>query len=121
MYRISITENFDAAHRLIGYQGKCANLHGHSWKVQIFVEGKELDSRGILIDFQMIKDILKNEVLNILDHNDLNTIAEFSQGWNDNPTAENIAKYIYNKMEDVKGLTKVRVYESPDCWSEFWK
>lgn len=121
MYSVAITGCFDSAHHLVGYQGPCAQTHGHSFSCEITIEGGSLDSRGILIDFKVVKDILKREVIEIFDQHDLNEIEPFSKGWQDNPTAENIARYIYEKIRDIKGLRKVRVYESPDCFSEYWE
>lgn len=114
MYRICITDHFDAAHHLVGYQGACARPHGHRWTIQMNVEGRELDSRGMLIDFKLVKDILEEEVLSKLDHYDLNEIPAFNEGWENNPTAENISKFIYDKLNGIQGLKEVRVYESPD-------
>ena len=119
-YQISIQSHFDSAHHLVGYQGICQYNHGHRFLCQVTIEGNELDSRGILIDFKVIKDIL-GEIIKRFDHHNLNDIAPFNEGWQNNPTAENLAKYIYNQMRELKGLKKVRVYESPDCFAEYWE
>jgi len=90
----------------------------------VTIQGKELDGKGMLIDFKMVKDILKEEVIDKLDHYDLNEIPPFSasiQNFRYNPTAENIARFTYEKLKSIKGLIKVRVYESPDCWAEFYE
>ena len=102
---------FDAAHHLEGYDGPCSRVHGHRWRVVVWVEGEksQIDDVGILWDFTILKKMLKE-----LDHQDLNEILEF------NPTAENLACYIQqglmNENPDLK--FKVRVYESPRSYAE---
>lgn len=116
MYEISAFGHFDAAHFLRGYPGKCANIHGHRWKVEITLQGEKLDEMGILIDFMDVKNMLK-EVLEVFDHKMLNDIPPFDGL---NPTAENIARFIYERMADRLGdqtgsnvgITKVTVWES---------
>ncbi|MBN2442145.1 MAG: 6-carboxytetrahydropterin synthase QueD [Spirochaetales bacterium] len=96
---------FNAAHKLKSYQGKCANLHGHAWKVGVWVKGEEHQKKanGILWDFSNIKHITAR-----LDHTLLNDVLDT------NPTAENIALYIYTelKTQDPDLLFKVRVNEN---------
>ena len=98
-------EYFNAAHKIDGYKGECANVHGHTWKVGVWVKGKKehLSSGGILWDFNNLKKI-KAE----LDHTFLNNVV------NCNPTAENIVLYIYEKLKSTysKLEFKVRVYEN---------
>lgn len=117
MYRLSIESTFDAAHKLIGYQGKCANLHGHTWKVEVFVLGKELNEQGFLVDFSLLKKKLE-EIVSLLDHRFLNEIKEIG-----NPTAENIAKYVFLNYKIQNGVTleKVRVWESSKSWCEYYE
>lgn len=98
MFDISIESEFSAAHNLRGYKGKCEKLHGHNYKVQITISGKELDNIGMLADFTILKSSLK-KVLSKLDHSYLNNIPQFKQT---NPTAENIARYIYNRLKGRK-------------------
>lgn len=114
MYRLRVESHFDAAHKLIGYKGKCARLHGHTWKVEVFVTGKRLKN-DVLIDFQVLREKL-GEITDKLDHVFLNNIKDIG-----NPTVENICKYIFERLalpEDVK-LERVRVWESPQCWGEY--
>ena len=102
MFEVRITDDFAAAHFLRDYNGKCENLHGHNKKVYVHVEGNELDEGGMLLDFTLLKTALK-EVLSKIDHTNLNDIAIFDQ----NPSAERIAVYIYKNMLKVlseKGL-----------------
>lgn len=118
MYRLRIESEFDAAHKLIGYTGKCARLHGHTWKIEVFVTGRKLDSLGIMVDYSILKKRL-NEIIEKLDHTYLNDCKEIG-----NPTSENIAKHIFRNFkglpEDVR-LEKVRVWESPRNWCEYFE
>mgnify|MGYP005665459171 CR=1 FL=1 len=104
MYRLRVETKFDAAHKLVSYEGKCSRLHGHTWKVEVFVVGNKLDEIGMLTDFRVLKEKL-NEVIEKLDHSFLNDFEEMG-----NPTCENIARYIYErlkaKLENVR-LEKV--------------
>lgn len=116
MFRLRVESEFDAAHKLVGYEGKCKNLHGHTWKVEVFVVGKEVDDIGMVIDFGILKQSLQ-EITDKLDHTYLNDTQEI-----ENPTSENIAKYIYLKLKaTLEGveLEKVRVWESQKSWCEY--
>ncbi|MFA5881187.1 MAG: 6-carboxytetrahydropterin synthase QueD [Eubacteriales bacterium] len=116
MYEISAYSHFDAAHFLRGYPGKCANIHGHRWKVEITLRGETLNELGILVDFMDVKELLK-EAVNAFDHKMINEVPPFNEM---NPTAENIAGYIFEDMagrlRDRVGsqikITKVTVWES---------
>lgn len=99
MFEVRVEDDFAAAHFLKDYHGKCENLHGHNYKVFVHVEGNSLDEGGMLIDFSVLKRELKN-VLSCLDHTNLNDIQFFEQ----NPSAERIARYIYLKL--VENLKK---------------
>ena len=128
MYSITVTGHLDSAHYLREYQGKCANPHGHRFSYQITLVGPELDNLGMIVDFGDIKAIMKSTIEDYLDHKMLNDLYPFDKV---NPTAENIAHWIYDEVyntlheghvvsESYK-LTKVRVYESPDASSEYWE
>ena len=93
MYEVSVDETFAAGHALRGYRGKCENVHGHNYKVRVTLTGKELDSVGLLYDFVHLKKIIR-EVIESLDHRFLNDFAPFDTI---NPSAENIARYIYEQ------------------------
>ena len=95
MYEITVEDVFSSAHRLRNYRGKCENVHGHNWKVQVTVAGENLDESGLLLDFHIAKKKLK-EVLSALDHKDLNRIGFFKKL---NPTSENICFHIYGRMK----------------------
>ncbi|MCS6954219.1 MAG: 6-carboxytetrahydropterin synthase QueD [Bryobacterales bacterium] len=94
MFEISVEESFAAAHALRGYRGKCENLHGHNYKVQVTLQGEALDRTGLLVDFAEVKKIL-HDIIERLDHRNLNEIAPFDRV---NPSAENIARYFYEEL-----------------------
>lgn len=84
---------FSSAHHLRNYNGKCENIHGHNWRVRVYVSKDNLDDDGFVIDFKALDKII-NETADILDHQDINSLAPFDKL---NPTAENIALYFYEK------------------------
>jgi 6-pyruvoyltetrahydropterin/6-carboxytetrahydropterin synthase len=103
MYEVSVDETFAAGHALRGYRGKCENVHGHNYKVRVTLAGKELDSTGLLYDFVHLKQVIQG-VIRSLDHRFLNEFAPFDTV---NPSAENIARYIYDQ-------TANRLVQSPN-------
>lgn len=108
MYRLKVQDHFSSAHYLRNYQGACENLHGHNWKVELVVEGEKLNEIDILLDFKDIKKILK-EVLSELDHRLINELPYFQEN---NPSSENIARYIFDRVKDkLKVFEGVRVKE----------
>lgn len=116
MFEIKVKTEFEAAHRIEGYKGKCNRLHGHSWVVEICAAGKKLDELGMLVDFKEVKHAA-NEILDVMDHQYLNELPAFQNGYN--PTAEHIAKYVYDALAEhavFQGnakLQSIRVWESP--------
>lgn len=92
-YSVRVEGDFAAAHFLVNYHGKCENLHGHNYKVFLHMEGEDLDEGGMLCDFGVMKKSLK-EVLNRLDHQNLNDLETFKDG---RPSAERIARYIFEE------------------------
>jgi 6-pyruvoyltetrahydropterin/6-carboxytetrahydropterin synthase len=95
MYTLTTRLEFAAAHRLRGYDGNCARLHGHNWKIEISLTGAKLNEIGMLIDFKEIKK-RGNALLSELDHFYLNDIEPFTEELN--PTAENIAFYLFQRL-----------------------
>ena len=95
MFEVRVTADFSAAHFLRDYNGKCENLHGHNYKVYAHVRGTELDKGGMLLDFTKLKKTLR-EVCGKIDHTNLNDIEFFDQ----NPSAERIAVYIFKSLLD---------------------
>ena len=107
MYTLKVREHFDAAHHLIGYEGKCARVHGHRWIVEAEVASEGLSTDSMVEDFGKIKGILRSL---LPDHLDLNGVYDFS------PTAENLAKALYEQMRArVPGTVSLTVWESPEC------
>ena len=78
MFELTVKAEFEAAHQINGYNGKCQRLHGHNWSVEAIVEGRELDELGMLIDFKILKSEL-NSVLDELDHRYLNELEIFAK------------------------------------------
>jgi 6-pyruvoyltetrahydropterin/6-carboxytetrahydropterin synthase len=113
MYEVTTIKSFSAAHMLTAIGGKCEELHGHNFKVEVTIAAKNLNSSGILIDFRYVKKWLQ-EILDNLDHKHLNEIPFFTEI---NPSSENIAQYIYREMKlkakqaEVK-VARVKVWES---------
>ena len=93
MYEVFVDETFAAAHNLRNYKGKCENLHGHNYKVRVTLAGPELDASGLLYDFVHLKQVI-HTVIHSLDHKYLN---EMKPSTSLNPSAENIAQYIYEE------------------------
>ncbi len=109
MYSIKIEGNFSSAHNLRGYRGKCEELHGHNWKVEVVAEKERLDKTAMVLDFKIFKAEL-NKVLEKLDHKYLNNLDYFKKA---NPTSENIAKYIYDQLKSrIAGIKSVVVWEN---------
>ena len=104
-----VEDSFDAAHALRGYEGACENLHGHTWKVQIFLRGNKLNKIGLLEDFKNIKAKLAL-ALKAYDHKLINDTPPFDKK---NPTSENLAAAIYQSLKrSYKNISKVTVWES---------
>lgn len=123
MYELTVKGHFDSAHYLRGYQGKCSNIHGHTWYVEIKVRGSKLDQIGMLVDFSIIKKVIK-ETTDLLDHKLINDIPYFT---NVNPTAENIAEFIYSKIaasteidHELIKVFSVTVWESPQAAATYY-
>ncbi len=122
MYEISVQSHFSSAHRLRGYKGACQQVHGHNWKVKVFLRGSHTDSLGMLIDFRKIKTSVRG-VLRELDHQDLNCLPAFARI---NPTAENLARYIYDALSkrlrrQACCVHRVWVSESPGTSACYWE
>ena len=116
MYSIKVEGDFSSAHNLRGYRGKCEDLHGHNWRVEVIICGMRLDKIGMLADFKIVKSKLYN-ILDKLDHKYLNDIAYFKKN---NPTSENIAKYIYDRLREQKlKVSSVIVWESEKCCATY--
>ena len=118
MFELKAQMYFSAAHHLLNYDGACENQHGHNWLVEAYVCGNELDKSNILVDYKIIKKNLK-EVLDYLDHSDINELPEFK---NISPSSEVLSKYIYDKMKErIPQTSKISVWETSTSCASYWK
>ena len=111
MFELSIKDTIASAHFLPGYSGMCKDLHGHTWKIEVVIANEKLNKIGMVVDFVELKKTLK-DFLKPIDHVCLNDLAYFKKN---NPTTENIAKYIYDNFQGkIKPLEikRVQVWES---------
>jgi 6-pyruvoyltetrahydropterin/6-carboxytetrahydropterin synthase len=121
MYEVTVRQHFDAAHYLRDYGGRCENLHGHRYEVAVTLASRELDGTGLAYDFTRLKRVLKERFLERYDHVCLNDVAPYTEI---NPSAENIARTIYEGLREHLGggpatLKSVTVWESPDSWCTY--
>jgi 6-pyruvoyltetrahydropterin/6-carboxytetrahydropterin synthase len=121
MFEVTIEETFAAGHALRNYRGKCENVHGHNYRCQVTVEGEQLDQIGLLLDFAELKRAV-HSVIDRLDHQWLNEFPPFDVL---NPSAENIAKYIYDEVSaglkptDGVRLSSVRLWETDTAYAVY--
>ncbi len=122
MYQVTIKTVFSAAHQLRGYDGQYENLHGHNWTAVVIAESEELDAMGVGIDFVNLKKQTE-EVLSALDYHNINEVAPFDQ---QNPSAENIARWLFEKLsallntKSVK-IKRVEISETPECGAAYFE
>lgn len=120
MYELRIIDHFAAAHQLKMVAEKCENLHGHNWKVEVYVTGEELSKAGVLLDFGELKDHVA-EIMKVLDHRFLNELDIFKDM---PPSSENIACFIAEKVQssiqdDAATVSKVTVWESENASASY--
>jgi len=119
MYEVIVESRFSAAHSLREYDGNCERLHGHNWRVEATVAGRELDDLGMLIDFRQLKKHVA-EVLDELDHRHLNDLPAFSAV---NPTTENVARYIFDclskRLPESVRVRSVVAWETPGSGARY--
>ncbi len=122
MYEVKINTTFSAAHQLRGYDGEYENLHGHNWGATVLVESKELDAMGVGIDFVVLKKKVES-ILSKLDYQNINEIPPFDQK---NPSAENIAYWVFQELkadigsETVK-VKRVEIREMENCGAAYFE
>lgn len=123
MFQLNVAVYIDSAHFLNGYPGKCANIHGHTWKVEAVVRGEKVNDIGLLIDFNEIKTIIIDAV-SLFDHKLINDIEPFNRI---NPSSENMAQFFYFEIkkklshyENIK-LYQVVVSESRDTAAVYFE
>lgn len=113
-YELHVNGNFASAHSLKGYHGPCEEIHGHTWKVEVTIQAREINDIGLVVDFHDLKAKLE-KFLSQLDHVYLNDHPAFKIN---NPSTENLAKFIYQKFSPEClpfRLSKVRVWESENA------
>ena len=122
MYELKIITQFAAAHRLENFNGKCEALHGHNWKVEVFLAGERLDEAGLLVDFGVIK-ARTNALLEEVDHKYLNELEAFRE---QNPSSENLARYLFERLSttlsrDGVRVSRVNVWESDNSCASYYR
>ena len=120
MFELKVTSRFAAAHQLREFHGACENLHGHNWKVEVYVTGENLKQEGLLVDFGEMKQATR-EALGTLDHRFLNELEPFTEK---NPSSENIARHIFKHLSDKLNhggvrVSKVTAWESDDACASY--
>jgi 6-pyruvoyltetrahydropterin/6-carboxytetrahydropterin synthase len=111
MFEITVEAGFSSGHYLRNYHGKCENPHGHNYRVLVTLAGEELDEAGLLLDFKLLKTLLR-PVVERLDHLMINDIEPFTEL---NPSAENLARYFYQQTaQQLREMTGGRV-RVKDC------
>lgn len=132
MYTLQTSASFDSAHFLKGYEGKCSNIHGHRWLVEVTVASEEIEKegqiRGMIVDFKTLKEDLKN-LADMFDHSLVIEEGSLRKKTQEalleeefrivelpfRPTAENLAKYFYDRIEESGyQVVLVKVYETPN-------
>ena len=114
-FEVMIERHFSSAHQLRGYKGKCENLHGHNYKIEIYARGRELNNIGLLVDFVELKQAA-DDLVTYLDHKNLNELEPFVV--EQNPSAENVARFVLEKLaakinDERVQIYKVRCFETP--------
>lgn len=122
MYELMVEERFASAHQLRGYKGKCENMHGHNFKVQVFVSADSLNQIDLAIDFHDLQAMVR-ETISSLDHAFLNEVFPFTEI---NPSSENIAKWVYDSIKkkvnkDNIAVSAVSVWESDTASATYYE
>lgn len=120
MYELKIITEFSAAHNLRNFRGKCEALHGHNWKVEVVLSGKDLDDSGVVLDFAEVK-AATGEIISEIDHRYLNDLPFFMEN---NPSSENIARYIFHRLQEKIDNDRIRIrrvtaWESQDACASY--
>jgi 6-pyruvoyltetrahydropterin/6-carboxytetrahydropterin synthase len=120
MYELKIITEFSAAHNLRNFRGKCEALHGHNWKVEVVLSGKDLDDSGVVLDFEEVK-AATGEIMSEIDHRYLNDLPFFMEN---NPSSENIARYIFHRLQEKMDNDRIRIrrvtaWESQDACASY--
>ncbi|MDC1122986.1 6-carboxytetrahydropterin synthase [Nitrospinaceae bacterium] len=122
MYEVTVKTGFSAAHQLRLYDGKYENLHGHNWTAQVTVEADELDPIGVGIDFVKLKAMVEKN-LSELDYHNINEVPPFDE---QNPSAENIARWLFLKLKvevntNSTRIKRVEIFEMEGCGASYFE
>jgi 6-pyruvoyltetrahydropterin/6-carboxytetrahydropterin synthase len=125
MYEVTVEAGFSSGHYLRNYHGKCENPHGHNYRVLVTLAGAELDQAGLLLDFKLLKTLLR-PVVDYLDHKMINDLAPFTEI---NPSAENLARYFYDETarqlhEMTSGRVRVKdctIFETDTSFARYYE
>jgi len=122
MYEVTVKTGFAAAHQLRLYDGKYENLHGHNWTAQVTVEADELDPIGVGIDFVKLKAMVEKN-LSELDYHNINDVPPFDE---QNPSAENIARWLFLKLKvevntNLTRVKRVEIFEMEGCGASYFE
>ena len=122
MYEVTVKTGFAAAHQLRLYDGKYENLHGHNWTAQVTVEADELDPIGVGIDFIKLKAMVEKN-LSELDYHNINEVPPFDE---QNPSAENIARWLFLKLKvevntNLTRVKRVEIFEMEGCGASYFE
>jgi 6-pyruvoyltetrahydropterin/6-carboxytetrahydropterin synthase len=120
MYELKVVTKFAAAHRLTMVGEKCENMHGHNWKIEVYVTGEKTDDAGVLMDFGIIKKHVR-EIMSMLDHKYLNELDPFQHS---QPSSENIAYFVATQLQkridnQQAAVSKVTAWESDDAGATY--
>ncbi|MGQ9897176.1 MAG: 6-carboxytetrahydropterin synthase QueD [Acidobacteriota bacterium] len=121
IYEVMVETQFSAAHALRHYRGQGESVHGHNWRIQVFVRGEKLDANHILVDFHAVREATE-EVMRYLDHKHLNEIPPFDRELN--PSTENIAAFVFHQVARRINtphcqVTLVRAWETPTTMAAY--
>jgi 6-pyruvoyltetrahydropterin/6-carboxytetrahydropterin synthase len=111
MFEVTVQAHFSSGHYLRNYHGKCENPHGHNYRVLVTLIGEELDEAGMLLDFKLLKHVLRPTV-EYLDHQMINDLEPFTTI---NPSAENLARYFYQQTASQLGHLEQGRVRIKDC------
>ena len=120
MYELKVVTQFAAAHQLTMVGSKCENMHGHNWKIEVYVVGEKTDDAGVLVDFGIIKKHVR-EIMSMLDHKYLNDLDYFQQS---QPSSENIAYFVATELQKrmdnpAVSVSRVTAWESDDAGATY--
>ncbi|AEU39087.1 6-carboxytetrahydropterin synthase QueD [Granulicella mallensis] len=125
MFEVTVQAGFSSGHYLRNYHGKCENPHGHNYRVFVTLVGSELDEAGMLLDFKLLKQVLRPTV-EYLDHQMINDLEPFTTL---NPSAENLARYFFEQtasqlLNMAQGRVRVKdctVYETDTSFARYYE